>query len=155
VYERHVEALFTPLFDPHLIFPIRQLSMHEGRKRVDLSYTNDGQSGFFRWVVRNYPAGQLFIECKNYTTSLGNPEIDQLLGRFSPSRGQVGILVYRGAEDREKVWKLCLDAARHKREYVLALDDDDLKELVDEHLNPKNNYQFRMLQKRFQLLTNN
>ncbi|BBH71158.1 hypothetical protein ACTI_78430 [Actinoplanes sp. OR16] len=154
-YEENVFALFEALFYPHLIYPNKQTRMHEGRKRVDLSFTNDGSSGFFRWVARNYPAGQIFVECKNYDTPLGNPEVDQLLGRFSPSRGQVGILVYRGAGDKQKVDKLCVDAARQKNEFVLAIDDDDLRAIVDEHLDLEVDYPFKFLQQRFQHLANN
>ena len=39
------------------------------------------------------------VECKNYSRDLKNPELEQLSGRFSPRRGQVGIAACRTIED--------------------------------------------------------
>jgi hypothetical protein len=85
-----IQALLTPLFHPDLAMPQRETPLHEGRKRIDLTYSNLAQSGFFAWVSKHHPAMYLLIECKNYTGDPANPELDQLAGRFGPSRGQVG-----------------------------------------------------------------
>lgn len=131
-YERAVEALLSALFYPSLIDPIRQEKIHEGRKRIDIAYTNAAQSGLFCWVATHYPCANVFVECKNYSRPIANPEYDQLSGRFSPSRGKVGLLVYRDYEDKPKVLDSCRDTAQDDRGFIIALDDADLAILITE-----------------------
>jgi hypothetical protein len=132
-YHRAVQILLNALFYPALDFPDREVKTHEGRKRIDIVYTNLASSGFFKWLdgPAGVECGEIIVECKNYTGPLSNPEFDQLTGRFSPRRGRFGLLVYRGyKDDKETVVKRCRDAALDDRGYVIALDDDDLAELV-------------------------
>ncbi|MGL5824632.1 MAG: hypothetical protein ACRCYU_07325 [Nocardioides sp.] len=131
-YERAVEALLNALFYPELVNPIRQEPIHNGRKRIDISYTNAANSGFFDWVGRRYPAANIVVECKNYTNELANPEYDQLSGRFSPSRGMIGLLIHRKFENKEKSLESCRDTAKDSRGYLIPIDDDDLESLVKE-----------------------
>lgn len=130
-YEKAIEALFTALFYPSLTNPIFQFEMHEGRKRVDVTYTNMGLRGFFLWLSTHYPSSHVFIECKNYGREIANPELDQLSGRFSPSRGQVGMLVCRSFQDKQRFLRRCKDTAADHRGFVIALDDEDLQQLVE------------------------
>jgi hypothetical protein len=76
------------LFFPRLIYPRKEHEIHEGRKRIDIAMENTARSGPFAdlTVIRNYPAAYVFFECKNYGREVGNPEIDQLSGRFSRER---------------------------------------------------------------------
>jgi hypothetical protein len=131
-YERAVEALLNALFYPSLVDPIRQEAIHGGRKRIDISYTNAANTGFFDWISQHYAAANIVVECKNYSRPIANPEYDQIAGRFSPSRGQVGLLVYRSYEDKPRVQESCRDTAKDGRGYILALDDGDLQTLVSE-----------------------
>lgn len=132
-YHLAVEALLSALFYPALILPVRESKLHEGRKRLDIKYTNDATSGFFNWLhaVHKTASGYIVVECKNYGAELGNPEFDQLTGRFSSHRGQVGFLCYRGFGDKSDVIRRCRDAALDNRGYVIALDDSDLGKLVE------------------------
>jgi hypothetical protein len=130
-YHRAIQALLTPLFHPALAMPQRETPLHEGRKRVDLTYSNLAQSGFFAWVSNHHPAMYLLIECKNYTGDPANPELDQLAGRFGPSRGKVGILVCRRFEDKDLFIKRCRDTVSDQRGFIVPLEDDDLKALVE------------------------
>ncbi len=130
-YERAVEALLSALFYPVLVFPNVQHEIHDGRKRIDITYTNMATEGFFQWLATHYTAPLIFVECKNYGREVGNPELDQISGRFSRSRGQVGILVCRSFVDKEKFLQRCRDTASDGRGYVIALDDDDLATLVN------------------------
>lgn len=152
-YHRAVQALLTALLYPALDFPKREHKIHEGRKRIDINYTNVAAGGFFRWLIdiQQVPAAQIPVECKNYGKDLENPEFDQLAGRFSPARGKVGLLVYRGYGDKPTVVQRCRDAALDHRGYVIALDDEDLAALVDERKAGKDN--FERLLRRFQELT--
>lgn len=129
-YERTIEALITALFYPALSNPQPQMEIHEGRKRIDITYTNVATTGFFGWLGRHYTAPHVFVECKNYIGDPANPELDQLSGRFSPQRGQFGILVCRTISDKVLFAARCRDTARDHRGYIVYLDDDDLDALV-------------------------
>jgi hypothetical protein len=121
----------TALLYPLLVNPVPQRTIHEGRKRIDISYTNMAASGFLWWLMQNYPAGHVFTECKNFGHEIGNPELDQLAGRFSPTRGTFGLLICRSFKDKELFMKRCHDLALAKREFVIPLDDADLASLVE------------------------
>jgi hypothetical protein len=125
-YEKAVEGFLTALWYPNLTNPIVQHKIHDGRKRIDITYTNMALNGFFHWVATHYPAPHIFVECKNYGTEVGNPELDQISGRFSPSRGQVGLLVCRDFQDKSRFLQRCRDTARDGRGFVIAVDDGDL-----------------------------
>lgn len=130
-YEKAIEALLSALFYPALIHPQIQHELHDGRKRIDITYTNVMSNGFFEWLGKNYPAPMVFVECKNYSSDPANPEQDQLAGRFSPSRGQFGFLVCRKIDNKELLMKRCRDTANDQRGYIIPLDDEDIFELVE------------------------
>ncbi len=130
-FHHAVEALLSALFYPALIDPDVEHSQHHGRKRVDIRYTNAARHGFFAWLTHHrVPCQHVFVECKNYTGDPANPELDQLSGRFSPLRGQVGLLACRTLADKALFLERCRDTARDHRGFCLALDDDDLSQLV-------------------------
>jgi hypothetical protein len=130
-YERAIEALMTALFYPDLVHPVYQNEIHQGRKRIDIKYTNMGGAGFFEWLGKHYTAPQIFVECKNYRSEVSNPELDQLSGRFGPSRGKVGMLICRQFDNKDKFEQRCRDTALDNRGYIISLDDSDLKALVE------------------------
>lgn len=129
-FEDAIEQLLSALLYPSLANPRREHKIHEGRKRIDITYTNLAKQGFFSWLAQHYSASHVFVECKNYGSELGNPELDQLAGRFSPSRGTFGILVCRSLADRGLFVRRCIDTAHDQRGFVVALDDGDLAALV-------------------------
>ena len=129
-YVGAVSRLVEALFAPDLSMPRREVKIHEGRKRVDLVFVNSARQGFFAWVSQHYPAAHVFIECKNYTGDPANPELDQLAGRFSPSRGRVGLLICRTIQDKDTFIRRCRDTAVDDRGWVIPLDDTDLQALV-------------------------
>jgi len=131
---------------------VKQDNIHEGRKRIDITYVNDAKDGFFSWVARNHPASHVFVECKNYGKEIGNPEVDQLAGRFSPSRGKLGILVVRSVEDKALLLKRCKDTASDQRGFILVLDDADLAELIKQRKALMYGYGETLLYQRFKAL---
>jgi len=135
-YHRAIENLLGPLFYPSLVNPRREFPIHQGRKRIDIQFTNAATSGFFAWLSRHQGAAAAYVpvECKNYLRELGNPEFDQLAGRFSTNRGRFGLLVYRAYEDKERYWASCLDTARDERGFIIPLDDEDMEKLVQERI---------------------
>jgi hypothetical protein len=130
-YEKAVEGLLTALFYPDLTNPRVQDKIHNGRKRIDVTYTNMATAGFFEWLSKHYPSASIFVECKNYGKDVANPEIDQLSGRFSPSRGRVGFLICRQFENKSLFQQRCIDTANDDRGFIIPLDDSDLAALVE------------------------
>lgn len=53
-----------------------------------------------------------------------------MLGRFSRSRGEFGLLTCRSLEDREHCTLRCRKIADDQSKYIIVLDDQDLMELV-------------------------
>jgi hypothetical protein len=151
-YEKAIEPLLSALFYPGLANPQVQHEIHEGRKRIDITYTNVATSGFFAWLSSHYAAPHVFVECKNYGKDVANPELDQLAGRFSPSRGQFGLLVCRSFEDKELFIRRCRDTAVDARGFVVALDDEDLSLLVQARKKEDVGTQFSVLKERFDQL---
>lgn len=153
-YERAIEALLTALFYPDLTNPIPQAKQHGGRKRVDIQYTNMATAGFFSWLAKHYPSGLLHVECKNFGGEVANPELDQLSGRFSPSRGRVGVLVCRAFRNKDRFEKRCHDTCADDRGFVIALDDTDLAALIEARKSDQFFQQWTLLKRQFDSLLN-
>lgn len=151
-YENAIEALLSAIFFPSLSAPNKQHEIHDGRKRIDITYVNSATSGFFAWLSANYAAAHVFVECKNYGKEVGNPEIDQLAGRFGPSRGQVGLLICRSTEDDVRLERRCRDTALDHRGYIIHLTDEDLKKMVKEYTASNSGDQYPLLRTKFNRL---
>jgi hypothetical protein len=130
-YENSVEALLSSLFYPELATPEKQVKIHQGRKRIDITYDNVARRGFFRWLGQHYTAPKIFIECKNYSSDISNSELDQMIGRFSDRRGRVGLIVCRRFDDKATFVQRCRDTADDGNGFIIALDDGDLGLLVE------------------------
>lgn len=153
-YEDIIEKIFTSLLYPSLCYPTKQHNIHEGRKRIDITYTNEARNGFFSWLSLHHPSSMIFVECKNYGKEVGNPEVDQLSGRFSPSRGKVGILTCREVEDKDRFLARCIDTAKDLRGFIIYLDDSDIITLINEKKdNPESN-EYPLLRRKFNALVN-
>ena len=128
-----VKGILEAIFFPDLIHPRKEQEVHQGRKRIDITFTNDASRGFFNWLhtVKKIPCPFVHFECKNYTDDPKNPELDQLAGRFSPNRGQFGVLVSRDCADRELLRQKCRDTVNDQRGYIIMLTDEDLEQLID------------------------
>ncbi|WP_341365467.1 hypothetical protein [Yoonia sp. BS5-3] len=131
-YEDAIFDLTNALFYPSLTDPEKQTPLHEGLKRVDITYYNYANEGFFSWLGKHYSAPMIFLECKNYGSEIGNPEIDQIAMRFSAKRGQFGIVFCRNVEKQDRLLERCKAAANDGHGYVVVIDDARLVELVDE-----------------------
>ena len=134
-YEDAIVDLLNALLYPSLVDPETQTPLHDGLKRVDITYTNNAFAGFFEWLARRYDAPYVFVECKNYGDEIGNPDVDQLAMRFSKQRGKFGLLVCRKIEDRAKLLKRCQGVAKDGHGFIICLDDDDLAQLINESKN--------------------
>lgn len=132
-YHHLATGICTFLFYPDLITPIKEYEQHDGRKRVDIVFTNAANDGFFhrRLSAPQTRAVSVFVECKNYTREIANPELDQLSGRFSIRRGYFGILLCRSMDNRDRILDGCRDTAIDGRGYMLPLADSDLIHMLE------------------------
>ncbi len=124
-YHKLMVGIVEFIFFPQLIYPRREERIHEGRKRIDILVENNAKSGIFHRLhsIRKLPCAFVAFECKNYRTDVGNPEIDQLQGRFSVNRGKLGFLCCRQFQDAPTFIKRCIDTFKDDRGLILPLDD--------------------------------
>jgi hypothetical protein len=133
-YHKFMIGALEFLFWPNLINPVKEQEIHEGRKRIDICYTNAAEEGFFHRAHASpqMKAIRVFVECKNYSKDPANPEIDQIGGRFSHTRGRLGLLVFRNTSDYEKLVARCRDTALDDRGYILPLSDGQIVAMLDD-----------------------
>lgn len=132
-YHRFIMGALEFIFWPNLIYPVKEHEIHERRKRIDVVYTNAAQNGFF-WrahTAHNIASRLIMVECKNYSKDPANPEVDQLAGRFSVNRGQLGMLIYRTVNDYDRLCARCRDTAQDGRGFMLALGDQEVIEFLN------------------------
>jgi hypothetical protein len=121
------------VFWPNLIYPRKETPIHEGRKRIDVTYTNAAKDGFFHraHTAHQIASTMVMVECKNYSKDPANPEVDQLSSRFSTNRGRLGMLVYRDVNDYDLLIARCRDTAQDGRGFMLPLGDAQIIEYLE------------------------
>ena len=127
-FHRAIAAALELIFYPRLVCPEIEREINEGRKRIDLVFDNAAETGFFNRLHTTYdtPSQFIMVECKNYGRELGNPELDQMIGRFSPNRGKFGLIVCRSLEDETLFLQRCADSYVANHGIILPLTDADL-----------------------------
>jgi len=112
---------------------VKEKELHEGRKRIDIKFTNAAQNGFFQRILAAPQTRALSIpfECKNYSQDPENPEFDQLTSRFGHQRGFFGILVCRSISNRERIVAAGRDTVNDGRGYMLGFDDTDIIKMLE------------------------
>jgi hypothetical protein len=140
-YHRLMIGILEFVFYPKLLHPIKEREIHQGRKRIDIVLENGAHTGIFHNIptLRRMPCAYVPVECKNYGREVGNPELDQIAGRFAVNRGKVGFLCCREFENRALFVERCRDTLRDDRGLVLPLDDATiityLQRIADGHRN--------------------
>ncbi len=131
-YHNFIFGVLQAIFYPALHNPVKEQPLNEGRKRIDISFSNGAREGFFHDLRVNYEVACpfIFFECKNYGSDPANPELDQLQGRFSDKRGEFGAIVCRKVQDKATMLKRCKDVLNANRGRIFVLDDDDIKHLL-------------------------
>ena len=116
------------LFFPHLTHPKKEHEVHEGRKRIDITFNNVSSEGFWHQIhtAPNIASAMVMVECKNYTRDIKNPELDQMSGRFSHQRGWFGLIMCRSFDNKNLFVKRCRDTASDGRGIIVCLDDADI-----------------------------
>lgn len=125
-------GIFELLLYPSLINPKKEAEINERRKRIDICFTNDSDNGFFTYVPDkvNIPCPLVFIECKNYGRDVKNPELDQLIGRFSTRRGRLGILSCRKIDNEKLFLARCADTFKDDNGLIIPITDDDIQKCL-------------------------
>lgn len=132
-YHTFMVAVLEFIFWPNLIYPRKEFEVDEGRKRIDIWYTNAARSGFFyrTHTAHNISSNVIIVECKNYAKDPENPELDQLIGRLNANRGKLGILLYRSASNYDRLLARCKDHARADRGFIIPLSDRDMIAMLE------------------------
>ena len=131
-FEKLIERCFVYAFPLTLADPQAQDRVDDGRKIIDITFTNMAtEGGLMAWARSAYGAHKVIVECKNYSDDPANPEVDQLAGRMRPEFGKFGILVCRRAENMELLVRRCQDARRNQGLLLVPLVDEDMIKLVE------------------------
>jgi hypothetical protein len=131
-YHQLMIGMVEFIFFPNLQHPKKEHEIHQGRKRIDILMENGATGGIFFNIptIRRLPCAYVPFECKNYTTEIANPELDQLAGRFSVNRGKMGFLCCRNFQDRARFIERCRDTLRDGRGLIVPLDDATVLRLL-------------------------
>jgi hypothetical protein len=131
-YHDAILGILQALFYPQLTRPVKEQEINEGRKRIDIRFSNSSERGFFAHLVNrhNLNAPYVVVECKNYKEDPENPELDQLIARFSKKRGDFGLLVCRSLDKPELMLKRCRDIVNDGKGVIIVLDDGDIDRLL-------------------------
>lgn len=152
-YENTIFENLKNIFDNQLKLGKQQVEINEGRKRIDIVFSNRVGGGFFGELktLFDIKCAKIMIECKNYKGDLKNPDFDQLIGRFDERYSEFGILICRNIFDKEKAFRTCRDISHKRRGTVMVLDDEDIMALLslrnEDDYEGINNYMLKILDK--------
>ena len=151
IYHITMLCVLEFIFYPNISNPRKEQEINEGRKRIDIIYNNTASKGFFYDLLEKYDilASFVMVECKNYSTDVNNPELDQLIGRFSKQRGRFGISTSRIAKDYSTLIKRCSDIHMAGNGLVIPLLDDDIIKILEDVKNGAENDGLDMLLDKF------
>lgn len=121
------------LFYPTLTNPKKEFEINEGRKRIDIVFSNTAKIGLFKTMCGKYkiPLRLLMIECKNYNKEIANPELDQMAGRLCYDRGMFGIIFCRHLDNEELFVKREQDSYRDESKIIIHITDERLIQLLN------------------------
>lgn len=109
-YHHFICGVLVALFHPHLRNPEKEAEISEGRKRINIRFTNAANEGFFHALkdAHNMQCPYVFFECKNYAEDPSNEALDQLTAVSATSEA---VLAYCSA-GRSRTDARCSAGAR-------------------------------------------
>ncbi|MFA6253047.1 MAG: hypothetical protein WCV69_02150 [Patescibacteria group bacterium] len=153
-YHKTMMGALELLFYPSLINPILEQEIHEGRKRIDVVFENNAETGFFFQLptIHRMSSSNIMVECKNYSEDISNQALDQMSGRFNPNRGRVGLIVCRNIDDMNTFILRCKDTFNDDRGVIVPLVDQDIILALDQYKSDRNRAIEGIIQNRFNQL---
>ncbi len=132
-YHNYILSVLNFLFYPNLITPKKEAPLNQGRKKIDIRFTNTGVGPFFSRILNSPQTRALSVvfECKNYSADVANPEVDQIAMRFSAVRGYFGAIVCRSVDNERLLLERCRDVARDGHGYVVTLSDVEIMTMLN------------------------
>lgn len=130
---RYLDLIFMLvefLFDWALENFEKEYKMDLGRSRIDIIADNYVGGGLFSQLRQELNATSVPMECKNYTTDLGNNEFNQLMERLSKTTSRFGLLFCRSIRDAPAMLKQQTDRWLRHSIIILLIDDSILEKLV-------------------------
>lgn len=139
VYHNIMIGILEFLFFPNLLHPHKEREINEGRKRIDILMENGAQTGIFNYLPnsRQFPCAFVAFECKNYSSDIANPELDQMIGRFATNRGRIGFICCRTMDDPNLFLRRCVDTFKDQNGLIIHLDDTRINLMLSEIKNHK------------------
>lgn len=130
-YHHHILGIINSVFTDRIRRPVKETSLDEGRKRIDITYDN-GRKGFFSNLtdLHKIKCPYIIVECKNYGKDIKNPEFDQINGRFGDSRGRFGFIACRTISDKKELLQRQKYYLTNSNNYILVLTDEDFITLL-------------------------
>lgn len=147
-YHSLILGILEFIFYPHLTNPRKERPINDGRKRIDITFDNASQNGFFRNLheIKKIPCSYIMCECKNYSSDPANPELDQLMGRFSVNRGRFGLLLCRDIKNAKVLLARCQDIFKDRQEVIIVLTDKDLIDILNKKKEGVKDYESKLLE---------
>jgi len=153
-YHDLIFNILKTVFDGRLRRPEKEEYLAGDTQRVDITFQNRRENGFFKQLDEGYhiTCPNIFVECKNYNGDLGGPEFAQIQSRLNETRGQFGIIVCRNILDLRKA-KERQDNLKKDKKYVIVLTDQDIKKLAKLKMSGKEDEIDNLLEDKFKKLT--
>jgi len=129
-YHNVIFTLIQFIFDWALDNFEKEFKMDAGRSRIDIICDNYASGGLFRDFVDRYRATTLPIECKNYSTDLGNNEFNQIMERLGPKTSQLGMVFCRKIDDVSATMSHLTDRWLRHNCMIVLFDDTLVEELT-------------------------
>ncbi len=130
VYHRFVSYALSRIFRGQLRNMKMKKDIRKGTGIIDTLFLNSADKGFFHNIKSSqYDCTHPIVEVKNIEGDPENNEINQLYSRFSPQRGNFGLLICRKIDDPESVLERC--ASKAHTGAMLVLCDDDIRRLME------------------------
>lgn len=104
--------------------------MDGGRGRIDIIADNFADGGLFAELREEYNATSIPMECKNYSSDLGNNEFNQINDRLGIKTSRIGIVFCRTVSNENAMLKHRTDRWLRQENMILLVSDAELKELV-------------------------
>ncbi|MCI0447174.1 hypothetical protein L0152_28700, partial [bacterium] len=130
-YHETVFILLKFVFDWALENFEKEYKMDQGRGRIDIIADNHAGGGLFGDLRKDFNAWSVPMECKNYTSDLGNNEFNQITDRLGSKTSHFGMIFCREITDQDAMLKHCTDRWLRQHNVILLIDDRVLKELVN------------------------